>query len=120
MMRGALIRGTYAAIVAAAAAYAISRWGFHRLYYLGVLLPTFAVLSILVAWFLRLKDDGFFRVPRRARGEEGALAPRPAAPGAGDRASGRRACAILLVVAAELAMLATALYVFAGIGAHYY
>mgnify|MGYP001292069454 CR=1 FL=1 len=111
MMRSALSRGSCAAIAAALAAYAASRWGLHRLYYLGVLLPSLAFLFLLVAWLLHLKDDGFFRAPKRAGKEEAPLGP--FAPRGG-------LVPVLLVAAAELALLATALYAFIGVGAHYY
>ena len=115
-MRSALTRGTVVAAVAASLAYAIARWGFGRLYYLGALLPFESFLFIAAAWFRRLRAGGF-------AGYAGPPASGPASPGtpgSGPAGAARGSAAALLVAAAWLALAATALYFGAGIGASFY
>jgi hypothetical protein len=148
-----VIGGSAIALASALSAWAIAGLAFGRIYYLSPLLIGEAFLCAIVAWFIHLGEDGFFRAPGRQlprhQAEAGAIGParkdgaalpldlfapreglvsrggeaegprseeaRPA-----DKASIRDSLRTFLVAALELALLATALYAFAGIGAHFF
>jgi hypothetical protein len=129
MRKTILLRGTAAAAIAAILSWAASIAGLGRLYYLSVLLPAAAFACLVVSWFLHLREDGFFKAPGRLRPRRAGTNGLVARNGEGEeprdnpsdgKAEGRTAAKVLLVAAVELALLATALYVFAGIGASYF
>lgn len=53
------------AVPAAFLCWLLARFAFGRLYYLPLLLALAMVLMILTAWALHLREDGFFRGPKR-------------------------------------------------------
>jgi hypothetical protein len=164
MKHATIIRGSAAAAATALLAWALAAWAFGQSYYLAVLLPAAAFIHLIVAWFIHLGQDGFFRAPGRLKARSqgldapsaqearrgpstsaspagegdavplGLFAPReglvsrgpeergPLSEEASHEASGgaRATRNAFLLAAAELALLATALYAFAGVGAHYF
>lgn len=122
MWKTALLRGTAVAAVAALGAGALAVRGFGKTYYLAALLPAEALFFLVVSWFLHLRDDGFFKEPGRQKPRRVDLVPRqgeqeePRERPERDRFGSRA----FLAAAVELAILATALYFLAGIGASYF
>lgn len=96
--RGAA-QGLGAALVWAGLSFLLARFGFQRDYYLGILLPLGALLYLLLAWLIYLRDEG---LGRHREAGKGRLSP------------------TLLWAALELAALASALYYFAGIGSSFF
>lgn len=122
MWKTAFLRGTVAAIAAAAVAWAVATRGLDRIYYLAVLLPSEALLFLALSWFLHLRDDGFFKQPGRLKSRPRDLVPRQGEreEPRDERVRERRGTRTFLVAALELALLATALYFAAGVGSSYF
>ena len=148
MKKTALIRGTATAIIAAAMLWAISIKGLGKVYYMAVLLPIFAFFFLIVAWFIHLRDDGFFNTPTKRRDmqpiDDGqAVTPEDGRPQAdpplslfaprdgivarsGEPQGPRRtidggaAGPALFVAAIELGVLSAIMYLASGIGASYF
>jgi hypothetical protein len=140
---GILPPASLAAALWALLSLAAALLGFGNPWYLGILLPAGALFYLLVAWLLYLREDGLVArgpAPERkaettphplqaetgglyARPDEGIIARAPSAKVSRDSSSGetrsspRRAKAVLLLAAIELAILAALLYSLAGVGA---
>jgi len=94
-------------------------------YYLAVLLPSFMTFYVLLAWLLHLRRTGFMRpagdrgTPSQdARSPESQSRSQPQDP-TGHRSPYEAAIPVLLWSALQLAVLATMLYKWFGIGATY-
>lgn len=116
---------------------ALAFWGFHNSYYLGALLPVFMAVFILLSWLVHLKSTGLFgaalrpreivRDPRTGaevtgiRDDNGLLRRRPVRGETEDNEGRvmRVTVAALVWSALQLAVLSTALYHFAGVGASF-
>lgn len=148
MKKTALFRGTPTAIIAAAMLWALSIKGLGKAYYFAVLLPIAAFFFLIVAWFIHLRDDGFFNTTAKRRDSQPiddgqAALPRDSRPSAdpplslfaprdgivarsGEPQGPRRtidggaAGPALFVAAIELAVLSAILYLASGIGASYF
>lgn len=71
-----LLRGTAIAVPAAFLCWLLARFAFSRIYYLPLLLALVMVLMILTAWAIHLREDGFFRGPKKeARAEPRRMEP---------------------------------------------
>ena len=66
------LRGTAIAAAASAASWTLAEFGFRRDWYLGVLVPAAALVCLLLAWLIHLREDGFAR-----GGRSGTAAGRP-------------------------------------------
>jgi len=143
-----LLRGTAAAVIAATLAWTLAIKGFGKAYYFAVLLPIAAFFFLIIAWFLHLRNDGFFNTSARPHChhpivDSQAAAPEDGRPSAdpplslfaprdgivarsGEPAKPRRTAdggmtgPALLVAAIELAGVSAALYLVSGIGASYF
>jgi len=142
---GILLPSCLATALWALLSLAAALLGFGNPWYLGILLPAGAFFYLLVAWLLYLREDGLVArgpsVERKtetpphpleaeigglyARPDEGIIARRPrerVSPNSSPtmaQPSPRRAKAVLLLAALELAILAALLYSLAGVGAVY-
>jgi hypothetical protein len=131
-------RGLGLAALGGGLACALALGAFRRPYYLAALMPLALTLYLLVAWFIHLGLDGFFRPARDEAGGGGAIHPGPYAP-LDDRivpradaaprraaspeereARARGAIRALIWAAAWLALASCALYRVAGVGAEYF
>jgi hypothetical protein len=54
-------KGATLAAAAALLSYALALGAFHRLYYLGILVPLCLVLYLLIAWLVHLRSGGFLK-----------------------------------------------------------
>lgn len=121
------LRGTTLAALATLGAWLLARFGFGRLYYLGILLPALMTSMLLVAWLIHLQADRF--------SEGSAERPEPASPFASFKGgilkrsdaedaapalAPREVLRALLWSAGELAIVSTTLYHGAGIGANWF
>lgn len=129
------LRGTALSLCLALIAFVLARYGFGRMYYVGVLLPAFLFGELLVAWLIHLKSDGFFggtkpaeevapklapdSVPEQlyASFDQGVLPRSPRGEGPREPISSRDVMRALLWSALELGLASIALYHGAGIGA---
>lgn len=136
----AFIQGLVLTAVASLASVAIAFLGFKRTYYLAVMLPTFMAFYVLLAWLVYLRKTSFLGFSARTaekgtdipedkisgaellgrRDPTGLLPRRPDLPDNRVEAFLKNPIPALLWSAFQLALLATALYRFFGVGASYY
>lgn len=127
------LRGTALAALAMLGAWLLARFGFGRLYYLGILLPALMMIMLLVAWLIHLQADssseGSLEPPPAAERPEpaslfasfkGGILKRSDAEDAAPALAPREVLRALLWSAGELAIVSITLYHGAGIGATWF
>jgi hypothetical protein len=125
--------------VASLASLALTFWGFKRTYYLAVLIPVFMAFYVLLAWLVYLRKTSFLGFGARTaetgtdisedkisgaellgrRDPTGLLPRRPNLPDSRFEGFLKNPIPALLWSAFQLAVLATVLYRFFGVGASY-
>ncbi|HHY76078.1 MAG TPA: hypothetical protein GX500_04765 [Firmicutes bacterium] len=136
----AFAQGLVLTAIACAVSAAVSFWGLKRTYYLAVMLPVCMSSYVLLAWFTHLRKTGFlaYYTPStesvtdidedKASGAEllgrrdpsGLLRRRPDLPDNRVESFLKNPIPALLWSAFQLALLATFLYWYFGVGASYY